>query len=637
MDKELFKKDFYEAVNKEWLTKAKIPADKSATGAFEEIDRRNEKLVKKLCKKLVKERQENTLEDITLQNYADLQMMASDYQTRDRLGVEPLLPYLAKIEELKSFDDLNKNFEFYFTHGFPVPFDFSITNDFKNVELQKLAFSGPLLILPEKSYYDDKHPLKKTLLAGYSKMCDKLLSKYSIDKKQRKELISKTLAFDASLVPYTMSAVERSNYVKMYNPYKMVDAQSKSSLFDFKVLSEKLTGKIVDELIVIYPKFIDNLDKIYNNNTFENFKAWMYVNTIVHLSGYLDNNSRITAGEYSRLISGQAKPKSKEKSAFYMASGIFGMPLGLEYAHKYFGAKAKKNVEHMVHNMIDIYKSRLRKNTWLSKNTIAKAIQKLDNLGIHIGYPNQIKPIYKEYIITSYRHGGNLLTNILNITSIKTKYELAQYMEPVNRELWEMTPDEVNAYYNPFMNQIVFPAGILNAPFYSIKQSSSQNYGGIGAVIAHEISHAFDSNGANFDQNGNLKMWWKKEEIQIFKDLCKKMIQLFDKAPTWVGPCNGELTVSENVADGGGISCALEAAKLEKDYNAQEFFINWATVWRTLYKEAIAKKLLDIDVHAPAKLRANQQVKNLAEFYEAFDIKKDDPMYLDEDKRVNIW
>lgn len=233
--------------------------------------------------------------------------------------------------------------------------------------------------------------------------------------------------------------------------------------------------------------------------------------------------------------------------------------------------------------------------------------------------------------------GGTLLSNALAFSKIELKERFGRWNQPVDRTEWEMSADTVNAYYHPFRNVIVFPAAILQAPFYSLEQSSSANYGGIGAVIAHEISHAFDNNGALFDEYGNLNNWWTEEDLAHFQEKAQAMIEEFDGLSFADGTVNGKLTVSENIADAGGLSCALEAAKTEADHSLADFFVSWATIWRTKAKKEYQQLLLQIDVHAPAKLRANIQPQNLMEFYETFAITEEDAMYLPPEKRVHIW
>lgn len=324
----------------------------------------------------------------------------------------------------------------------------------------------------------------------------------------------------------------------------------------------------------------------------------------------------------------------QKKFAYYLASGTFDQVVGDYYGRKYFGETAKNDVHQMVEKMIGVYQHRLANNTWLSKKTRDKAILKLSKLGIQVGYPDKIDPLYQKLHVNP---DESLLTNVLAITRVVRENLFAKWNKPVDRNQWEMSAATVNAYYHPFRNIIVFPAAILQAPFYSLKQSSSENYGGIGSVIAHEISHAFDNNGALFDEYGNLNNWWTAEDSAHFRSLAQKMVTEFDGIEYVGQKVNGKLTVSENIADGGGLSCALEAAKSEGDADMTAFFINWTTIWRMKATRQYMQLLLSIDVHAPAKLRANVQVQNLPEFYETFGIKPGDAMYVAPDKRVNIW
>ncbi len=291
----------------------------------------------------------------------------------------------------------------------------------------------------------------------------------------------------------------------------------------------------------------------------------------------------------------------------------------------------------MVVKMIGVYEKRLQNNDWLSESTKEKAIIKLKALGIHVGYPDKINPLFSKFKVTTKEDGGTLFENTEKINRLIAEDNMNKWHKPVDRSLWGMSANMVNAYYSPTENQIVFPAAILQAPFYSLKQSSSENFGGIGAVMAHEISHAFDNNGSNFDEHGNLANWWTKEDHEYFGKLAENMIKEFDGIEFAGQKVNGKLTVSENIADAGGLSCAEEAAKGEDDCNLREFFINWARIWRNKSTEQIKQLLLSIDVHAPSELRATVQVKNLDDFYTTFNVTEKDKMYLKPADRVQIW
>jgi putative endopeptidase len=322
------------------------------------------------------------------------------------------------------------------------------------------------------------------------------------------------------------------------------------------------------------------------------------------------------------------------KSAYYLATGMFDQVVGDYYGRNYFGPQAKADVQQMVKKMITVYEQRLTHNTWLSTATREKAIVKLEKLGIQVGYPDAIDPLQLTFKTDTTQ---SLLANTLHFIHLSQLDKFSKWNQPVKRDQWEMSANTVNAYYHPFRNIIVFPAAILQAPFYSLDQPASANYGGIGAVIAHEISHAFDNNGSLFDEYGNLHNWWTADDKAHFKGLADNMIAEFNDLPFAKGKVNGKLTVSENIADAGGLSCALEAAKVESEVDLKAFFVNWATIWRTKARLEYQQLLLNIDVHAPAKLRANVQPQNLADFYTTFDIQAGDGMYLAPEQRVEIW
>ena len=423
----------------------------------------------------------------------------------------------------------------------------------------------------------------------------------------------------------------------MYNPQSFDTFIQYTDKLDLKKLVTGLIGTTPDKVIVTDPVYFDHLNDILTEAHFPLFKSWMIIKTVRSLSGYLSEEFRQVSGIYSRVLSGTDEAMPQKKAAYYLASGQFDQVVGDYYGKKYFGEAAKKDVEQMVKKMIAVYKKRLEENSWLSQATKEKAIIKLDKLGVQVGYPESIPARFDAYKTVTAEDGGTLLSNALAFSKIEAKDRFSKWNKPVDRSEWEMSAATVNAYYHPFRNVIVFPAAILQAPFYSLEQSSSAIFGGIGAVIAHEISHAFDNNGAKFDEFGNLNNWWTEEDLEQFQNKAQAMIDEFDGLSLADATVNGKLTVSENIADAGGLSCALEAAKSEKDFSFEEFFVSWATIWRTKAKKEYQQLLLQIDVHAPAKLRANVQLQNIDEFYETFGITEQDEMYQKPEKRVHIW
>lgn len=632
VNNELIKDDLYEAVNGEWLKTAKIPDDKPATGGFND-------LVDEIDKQLMDDFDayaagKEKSDDSRFSEMIKLYRLAKKFDWRKKVGPQPLKRMLASVENLNSYEDYQSQWKNWILAGMPSPISFDIDADMKNATVYALFASSPSLILPDKSYYEaEKKAQHDQLLQLWSSMVEALMDKLGYSKEEAKKIIDDAIKFDALLAPNVKSAEEAADYSKMYNPQTVAELASATDQLDIAAIIKQLVGEEPEKIIVTEPEYFKALNKILQDN-FELFKNWALIRVIRENASYLDDEMREINGRYGRALSGSKKPVSQRKFAFYLARDMFSQVAGDYYGKKYFGPQAKADVHHMVEQMIKVYKGRLTNNQWLSKDTRDKAILKLDKLGIQVGYPDKIPALYDQFKVDEEE---SLIANLNQLIVTANKELFSRWNTPVDRMRWEMSAATVNAYYHPFKNIIVFPAAILQAPFYSLKQSSSQNYGGIGAVIAHEISHAFDNNGSLFDEFGNLNNWWTDEDSAHFKQLAQKMIDEFDGIPFAGQKVNGKLTVSENIADAGGLSCALEAAKTEADFNAQEFFINWATIWRMKATEQYMQLLLSIDVHAPQKLRANIQAENLDDFYTAFDIKPGDEMYRAPEDRVHIW
>ncbi|WP_085650222.1 M13 family metallopeptidase [Limosilactobacillus reuteri] len=632
VNNELIKDDLYEAVNGEWLKTAKIPDDKPATGGFND-------LVDDIDKQLMDDfdayaEGKEKSEDSRFNEMIKLYRLAKKFDWRKKVGPQPLKRMLASVENLNSYEDYQSQWKNWILAGMPSPISFDIDADMKNATVYALFASSPSLILPDKSYYEaEKKAQHDQLLQLWSSMVEALMDKLGYSKEEAKKIIDDAIKFDALLAPNVKSAEEAADYSKMYNPQTVAELAGATDQLDIAAIIKQLVGEEPEKVIVTEPEYFKALNKILQDN-FELFKNWALIRVIRENASYLDDEMREINGRYGRALSGSKKPVSQRKFAFYLARDMFSQVAGDYYGKKYFGPQAKADVHHMVEQMIKVYKGRLTNNQWLSKDTRDKAILKLDKLGIQVGYPDKIPALYDQFKVDEEE---SLIANLNQLIVTANKELFSRWNTPVDQMRWEMSAATVNAYYHPFKNIIVFPAAILQAPFYSLKQSSSQNYGGIGAVIAHEISHAFDNNGSLFDEFGNLNNWWTDEDSAHFKQLAQKMIDEFDGIPFAGQKVNGKLTVSENIADAGGLSCALEAAKTEADFNAQEFFINWATIWRMKATEQYMQLLLSIDVHAPQKLRANIQAENLDDFYTAFDIKPGDEMYRAPEDRVHIW
>ncbi|WP_295728826.1 M13 family metallopeptidase [uncultured Limosilactobacillus sp.] len=629
INKAQIKDDLYEAVNGEWLKTAQIPEDKPATGGFND-------LVDQVDKQLMADFDQfskQAPQDQRLQEATKLYQLAKDFDRREQEGVQPLLHRLDQFNRLTDYTDYQSHWAQFILEGSASPVSFDIDADMKNATVYALFAAAPGLILPEKNYYAKDNPQGPVLLKQWSMMTNKLLQRLGYEEEQAEVLIDETIQFDSLLVPHVKSAEESADYSKMYNPQSLEEFAAHTDQLDIRKVVTELLGTAPAKVIVTEPKYMLALNQILKDH-FTIFKSWLIVNEVLGQAGLLTDELRTISGEYGRALSGSKKPVNHRKFAFYLTRGIYSQVVGDYYGRKYFGATAKADVTHMVKQMVGVYKQRLANNDWLGEATKQKAITKLTKLGIQVGYPDRIPDLYDHLKVDPQM---SLLDNVIQLGLVANRELFSRWNQPVDRMRWEMSAATVNAYYHPFKNIIVFPAAILQAPFYSLEQTSSENYGGIGAVIAHEISHAFDNNGALFDEYGNLHNWWTKADTEHFQQLAQKMIDEFNGLPFAGQTVNGKLTVSENIADGGGLSCALAAAQEELDYSGREFFINWARIWRMKATTQYMQLLLSIDVHAPNKLRANVQAQNQDEFFKIFHIHEGDPMWKARDERVNIW
>ena len=313
---------------------------------------------------------------------------------------------------------------------------------------------------------------------------------------------------------------------------------------------------------------------------------------------------------------------------------MYSEPVGLYYGEKYFGEEAKKDIIDIVNQIIDTYKSRIEKNDILGPETKGKAILKLSTMGVKMGYPDKVQEIYDKLVFDEKK---SLFDVVRSLGRIRTLENLAKLNKPTDPTIWPMPGHMVNACYNPSVNDITFPAAILQAPFYSLKQTRSENLGGIGAVIGHEISHAFDSNGAKCDEKGNINNWWTKDDERRFKSKVNAMVKQFDGIKLPCGTVNGKFIVSENMADNGGMAVTIEIMNKTEGSSFEEYFTNWAKVWCQKAKPEYEQLLLKVDVHGPHILRTNMPPRNFPEWYSTFNVKKTDKMYIAPSKRIVIW
>lgn len=626
--------DLYHYVNEAWIEQATIPDDLPSCGGFADLDIALEKTLMKDFAGWAdgtKKAPDGYMAKALLVYKKGL-----DTKRRNAEGIKPLLPTLKKIADLRSLDDLNKNLKEFVLADMPLPIQVGVDANMKDTFHHSAILVGPRTFLPDTTYYSaaELKQQKEALLSVFSAMAAKLLAYTPLGEEEQKQCLKDALSFDETIATLVKSQEEWSDYVSCYNPMTEADVEKALAPLSFATLAKEVFGKTPEEVIVYEPRFLKGFASLFSEERFKEYRHWAYLKALLNGTGLLSEELRTLGNTYSRALSGVAKDSSIEKQAYRNASSAFSEPLGLYYGRTYFGEEAKKDVVMMVQDIIATYKKRIAKNDFLSAPTKEKAILKLSKIVIKMGYPDKCDRMYEAFTVDE---ASSFYEAMETISKERNAYILAKLYKDVDRSEWVMPGHMVNACYNPYTNDITFPAAILQAPFYSLKQSRSENLGGIGAVIGHEISHAFDNNGAQCDELGNLHNWWTEKDFASFKERTKAMADEFDGVPFAGGKVNGTFVVSENIADNGGMAVTLDIMSHLKGADYRAYFMNWARVWCMKARPQFLQLLLSIDVHSPAELRANMQPRNFAEWYKAFDVKATDKMYLAPEKRVDLW
>ncbi len=635
MNKEIrIQDDLYAYVNQEWIDKAIIPDDKPMTGGFNTLVTEVEELMMKDFSLMNKGKL--AIDNEYMKQAIALYRVALNTKKRNQDGLKPALKVLNMINKLQDMGQFNRKLKDLFINDLPLPFKMGVDVDMKDSTQHCLMLMGPTTILPDTTYYKENMAQQKEALLGvWTQMVTMLLEKTPLSKEEQTLYISDALQFDQIISTLVKSQEEWSEYTKAYNPMSLRKVSGLFKPIKLRKLLTVLFGEnIPSQIIVAEPRFLEGFATLFNEQNFLLYKHWAYIKFLIGSSTYLSEELREIASLYSRTLSGVAVVPTIEKQAYNLASNMFSEPVGIYYGKKYFGEDAKKDIIEIIEEIIATYKDRVSKNDFLSLSTKEKAILKLDKIVVKAGYPDQTDQVYDKMIVNVR---SSLLKNVMELEKITFLHNLEELNKPVDRTKWVMPGHMVNACYNPTSNDITFPAAILQAPFYSFKQTRSENLGGIGAVIGHEISHAFDNNGAQCDENGNLNNWWTKEDFQQFEKKTEDMIEQYDGIELPWGKVNGTLVVSENIADNGGMAVTLEIMKHMPNASYKEYFINWARIWCMKARENILKLLLQVDVHSPAVLRANMTPRNFQEWYDTFGVTKDDRMYIEPNKRIIIW
>ncbi|MBR2984032.1 MAG: M13 family metallopeptidase [Clostridia bacterium] len=632
MEKVRIQDNLYNYVNQEKLDKLVIPDDKPTTGGFSELAESVEKIMMGEFRALAENK---SYPNDYIKRAVELYSMAIDGERRAKHGIAPALESLAILDEIKTTKDFSRLYKTLFLKGIPTPIYVDVDTDMKDSSRHLAYVVGANVILPDASYYKPEREAQKVSLLGmWSKFAKEILAKTNLTAEEQEVYIKDTLAFDEILGSLVKTREEWSRYIESYNPFEKEKVAEMVNTIDFDAILKDLFGHIPSTIVVTEPRYFGAFTKVFNEETLTVYKHWAFVIGLLKVCSFLSEELRDLGGAFMRALTGVATMRSIDKFAYGIASEAFSEPVGIYYGEKYFGEEAKKDITEIVYQIIDTYKERIKTNEILGDETKERAILKLSKIGVKMGYPDKARAIYDKLV---FNPEGSLFNAMMEMREVRQLDMLSKLDKPTQPENWAMPGHMVNACYNPSVNDITFPAAILQPPFYSLKQTRSENLGGIGAVIGHEISHAFDSNGAKCDENGNINNWWTEEDFARFDTKVKQMIEQFDGIELPWGKVNGAFIVSENMADNGGMAVTLDIMSRTEGADYEEYFCNWARVWCQKARPEYSKMLLSVDVHGPAILRANMPPRNFTEWYKTFDVTEKDQMYIPEDKRIVIW
>ncbi len=624
--------DLYTYVNQKKLDELVIPDDKPVAGGFMEL---NDSVEKTMMGEFETLAQTKAYPNEHLERACTLYAIAKDADRKAAHGIAPALKALAVLDQLNTTDDFSRLYKTLSLSGIPTPINIGVETDMKNTKQHLVYLQGASVILPDTTYYKPEMAAQKEQILGiWTGVAKSVLAQTDLSPEAQEQYVADALAFDAIIAGLAKSREEWSRYVEMYNPMDTSAAADMLSTIDFGTILTDLFGHVPATVVVTEPRYFGAFASILNAETLPLYKHWAYVTGLLSACNYLSEQLRDMGGAYMRALMGVAVMQDIDKFAYNLASGMYAEPVGIYYGDKYFGKEAKKDITEIVYQIIDTYKERIKTNEILGEETRAKAILKLSTMGVKMGYPDKIRAIYDKMV---FDPEASLFDIVLSLKAIRELDSYEQLTKPTDPEKWAMPGHMVNACYDPFVNDITFPAAILQAPFYSLKQTRSENLGGSGAVIGHEISHAFDSNGAKCDENGNINNWWTDEDFARFDAKVNDMIAQFDGIELPWGKVNGAFIVSENMADNGGMSVTLDIMAKTAGTSYEEYFSNWARVWCQKARPEYAQMLLAVDVHGPCILRANMPPRNFPEWYEAFGVTENDRMYIAPEKRIVIW
>jgi len=633
------KDDLYRHVNGQWIDATPIPDDKARYGSFTVLAEEAEKAVRTIV-----ERSQQAPAGSEERKVGDLYTSFTDESKLEALGTAPIEPLLAEISALGTKDDVLRMVGRFERLGLPSFIQLFVDNDPGDPESYVVFLEQSGLGLPDESYYREER--FGDIREKYREFVAAMFPLAGFD--DGAERTEHVIALETALAGKHWDNVATRDSQKTYNklPWSEVDALAPGADLQLWWESIDAPAGAFSTVVVREPSFLTGLAELLGAESLEAWKDWLRWQVIRASAPYLTSAFSATSFSfYGTALTGAPKQRERWKRGVSLVEGAMGEAVGRIYVDEHFDETSKVTMDDLVAHLVEAYRQSITALDWMTDETRTRALEKLDKFTPKIGYPVKWRD-YSKLPISA----DDLIGNVRAVAAFQVDRELGKIGKPIDRDEWFMTPQTINAYYNPGFNEIVFPAAILQFPFFDAARDAAANYGAIGAVIGHEIGHGFDDQGSQYDGDGRLENWWTEADRQAFEERTKALIAQYDAlVPTEVpdGHVNGALTIGENIGDLGGLSIAWKAYLLSLDgqeppvidglTGAERFFLSWAQAWRMAIRPEEAARLLQIDPHSPTEFRCNQVVKNIDVFYDTFGVTERDAMYLDPAERVSIW
>jgi putative endopeptidase len=631
--------DFFSHVNGAWVDTLVMPADKPRYGIGTILHEQSQEHVREII-------EQSAAGDFAAgsdeQKVGDLYDSYMDMETRNKLGVTPLAGEFDRIDSIADHDELAVYFAEANRSGYGMPFALSQYVDFKDPDVYMMYTWQGGLGLPDREYYFKDDDRSVDIRAKYLAHVGRMLEMAGLPGPAA--TAESIMALETKLAAEHMKKEQTRDMVALYNRIPRDELDDLMPEFNWDGFLEEAQIPNIDGVVVTQLDYMKALDEIIADTALDAWKPYLKWAALNASAGLLDESmDRQNFEFYSKTLQGTEEPLPMWRRGVNLVNGNLGEIVGKVYVREHFPPEAKERMLELVSNLLKAYEQRIRELDWMSDETKTEALDKLSKFTPKIGYPD----LWKDYSALEIGK-DDLVGNVRRSAHIVYQQQIDRQGGPVDRDEWQMTPQTVNAYYNPPLNEIVFPAAILQPPFFDLHAEDAVNYGAIGAVIGHEIGHGFDDQGSTFDGNGVMRNWWTEQDAEQFK---KRTAQLVDQYSAFKPfpdvNLNGEFTLGENIGDLGGLSIALLAYRISLDgkeppmmdgfTGEQRVFLGYGQAWRQKYREEALRMQIETDPHSPAMYRVNGVVRNVPEFYEAFDVAESDALYLPPEERVKIW